>query len=176
MKHTTRYSSGEFVVGQVFNSKSDLQGLQRFTQLKHTKSCILKKKLLVLKCKKAEGRQCPWKLRVMLVKDTCLFVINKYKGSHTCVNPCFNRYHHQLDSSLVAVHIKAILKARFTLLATIIQASVIEKWGYEISYKKTFDGKHKALRHLFGDFYQSYTKLSCFFLALEQTNLGCIVI
>ena len=57
-----------------------------------------------------------------------------------------------------------------------IQASVIEKWGYEISYKKALDGKHKAIRQLFGDFSQSYTKLPRLFLAIEQSNPGCVVI
>ena len=69
------------------------------------------------------------------------------------------RDHHQLDSNLVAAHIKAILKAQFTLTTTAIQTSVMEKWGYEISYKKTLDGKHKEHRRLFGDFSQSYTEL-----------------
>ena len=72
------------------------------------------KKLLVLNCKKAEECQCPWKLCAMLVKDTFLFVINKYKGSHTYVNPCLNQDHHQL-SNLVVAHIKGIIKAQFTL-------------------------------------------------------------
>ena len=85
------------------------------------------KKLFVLRCKKAEECQFLWKLRVMVVKDTFLFVINKYKGPHTCVNPCFNRDHHQLDSNVVAAHIKAIIKAQFTLTMTAIQASVMEK-------------------------------------------------
>ena len=58
----------------------------------------------------------------------------------------------------------------------VIQASVMEKWGYEISYKKALDGKHKALKQLFGDFSQSYIKLPCLFLAIEQANLGCVVI
>ena len=105
-----------------------------------------------------------------------LFVINKYKGSHTCVNPCLNQDHHQLDSNLVATHIKGIIKAQFTLSTVVIQESVMEKWGYEISYKNTLDGNHKALRQLFGDFSQSHTELSFLFLALEQTNPGCIVI
>ena len=91
----------------------------------------------------------------MVVKHTCLFFINKYKGPHTCVNPCLNRDHHQLDSNVVATHIKAIIKAQFTLTTTAIQESVMKKWGYEISYKKTFDGKHKTLKQLFGDFSQS---------------------
>ena len=77
---------------------------------------------------------------------------------------------------MVVAHIKAIIKAQFTLTTTPIQASVIEKWGYEISYKKTLDGKHKALRQLFGDFSQSYTELPRLFLAKEQANLGCVVI
>ena len=95
----------------------------------------------------------------MVVKDTCLFFIIKYIGSHTCVNPCLNWDHHQLDSNLVAAHIKAIIMAQFTLTTAAIQASVMEKWGYKISYKKTLDGKHKAIRQLFGDFSQSYTEL-----------------
>ena len=52
----------------------------------------------------------------------------------------------------------------------------MEKWGYEISYKKALDGKHKTLKHLFGEFSQSYTKFPCLFLALEQANPGCVVI
>ena len=84
-------------------------------------------KLLVLRCKKAEECQCVWKPRAMVVKNTCLFVINKYKGPHTCVDPCLNRDHHQLDSNLVVAHIKAIIKAQFTLTMTAIQESVMEK-------------------------------------------------
>ena len=149
MQHTTGYSSGEFVVDQVFNSKSDLQEAANIYSIKAHQEFVAvpsSKKLLVLRCKKAEECRYPWKLRAMVVKDTCLFVINKYKGPHTCVNPCFNQDHHQLDSNLVAAHIKVIIKAQFTLTTTAIQASVMEKWGYEISYKKVLDGKHKAIR------------------------------
>ena len=86
------------------------------------------KQLLVLRFKKAEECQCPWKLRAMLVKDTCLFVIIKYNRLHTCVNPCLNRDHHQLNSNLVDAHIKGIIKAQFTLSVAAIQESVMEKW------------------------------------------------
>ena len=63
----------------------------------------------------------------MVVKDTFLFVINKYKGPHTCVSPCLNRDHHQLDSNVVAAYIKTIIKAQLTLTTAAIQASVMEK-------------------------------------------------
>ena len=81
-----------------------------------------------------------------------------------------------MDSNAVAAHIKALIKAQFTLTTTAIQASVMEKLEHEISYKKALDGKHKALRQLFGDFSQSYTQLPRLFLAIEQANPGCVVI
>ena len=77
---------------------------------------------------------------------------------------------------MVTAHIKAIIKAQFTLTTAAIQASLMEKWGCEISYKKALDGKHKALRQLFGDFSKSYTQLSRLFLAIEQANPICVVI
>ena len=126
-----------------------------------------KKKLLVLRCKKAKKCQCPWKLYAMVVKDTSFFAINKYKGPHTCVNHYLNRDHQQLDSNLVADHINAMIKVRFTLLVAAIQATIMEKFGYEISYKKALVEKHKTLTNLFGDFHNSYVKLPRFFMALE---------
>ena len=176
---TTGNSSGEFVIGQVFNSKSDLQEAAKIYSIKAHQEYVVvasSKKLLVLRCKKAEECHCTWKLRAMVVKDTSLFVINKYTGPHTCANPCLNRDHHQLDSQLVSTHIKTLIQAQFTLSTATIQASVMEKWGYQISYKKALDGKHKAIRQLFGDFSQSYTKLPRFFLGIEQSNPGCVVV
>ena len=178
-QETTCYASGEFVVGQVFNAKSELQEVAKIYSIRAHQEFVVvasSKKLLVLRCKKAEECQCQWKLRAMVVKDTSLFVIKKYTRPHTCVNPCLNRDHHQLDSKLVAAHIQAIIKAQFTLSPAAIQAIVMEKWGYEISYKKALDGKHKAFRHLFGDFSQSYTDLPRLLLGIEQANPRCVVI
>ena len=177
--HTIGYSSGEFVIGQVFNSKSYLQEAAKIYSIKAHQEFVVvasSKKLLVIRCKKAEECHYPWKLHAMVVKDTSLFVITKYTRPHTCVNPFLNRDHHQLDSNLVIAHIKAIIKAQFTLTMAAIQESVMEKWGYEMSYKKALDGKHKAIRQLFGDFSQSYTKVPCLFFAIKQANPECVVI
>ena len=56
-----------------------------------------------------------------------------------------------------------MIKAQFTLSVTAIQASIVEKFGYQISYKKKSKVKLKALTNLFGDFYKSYAELSHFF-------------
>ena len=61
MQHTTGYSSGEFVVCQVFNSKSDLQEAAKIYSIKAHQEFVVvasSKKLFVLRCKKVEECQC----------------------------------------------------------------------------------------------------------------------
>ena len=67
-----------------------------------------------------------------------------------------------------------MIKARISLTVASIQSSIMEKFGYQISYKKAFLGKHKGITNLFGDLYKSYAQLPHFFIALEQANPRCI--
>ena len=62
-------------------------------------------------------------------------------------------------------------KAQFTLSIAAIQVTIMEKFGYEISYKKTLVGKHKTLTNLFGDFHRVVT----FLHGLKHANLRCVV-
>ena len=103
----------------------------------------------------------------MVIKGTSLYAINKYNGSHKCVNPCLNQDHQQLDSNLIVAHIQGMIKTQFTLSVVAIQASIMEKFGYQISYKKTSKVKLKVLTNLFGDFYKSYAELPHFFVGLK---------
>ena len=58
MQHTTGYSSGEFVIGQFNNSKSDLQEAAKIYSITAHQEYVIvasSKKLLVLRCKKAKN-------------------------------------------------------------------------------------------------------------------------
>ncbi|RVX09510.1 hypothetical protein CK203_015373 [Vitis vinifera] len=82
------HSTGEFIVGQIFNSKGDLQhAVKMYSINSHQEYIVLSstKKLLVLRCKKAEQSQCPWRLRVTVVKGTSLFEITNIVA-HTHVS------------------------------------------------------------------------------------------
>ena len=156
VNYNTANSSEEFIVGQVFTFKAALQdAVKLYSIYAHQQYVVVasSKKLLVLKCKKVDECQCTWKLHAMVVKDTSFFALNKYKGPHTCVNPYLNQDHQQLDSNFVVDHIKAMIKAQFTLSVAAIQATIMEKFKYEISYKALV-GKHKALTILFRDFHK----------------------
>ena len=178
MNYNTANSSGEFVVSQVFTPKAALQDVVKLYSIKAHQQYVIvasSKKLIVLRCKKADEYQCTWKFRAMVAKDTSFFLISKYKGPHACVNSCLNQDHQQLDSNLVADHIKAMTKAQFTLSVAAFQATIMEKFGYEISYKEALVGKHNTLTILFVDFHKSYVELPLFFMALEQPNPGFVV-
>ena len=61
MNHNTRNSSGEYVVGQVFYSIGALQDPVKLYSINaHQQYVVISssKKLLVLRCKKAEECQC----------------------------------------------------------------------------------------------------------------------
>ena len=71
MNYNTANASGEFVVGQVFTSKVVLQDAVKLYSIKADQQYVIiafSKKLLVLRCKKAEECQCTWKLRAMVEK------------------------------------------------------------------------------------------------------------
>ncbi|KAL6318599.1 hypothetical protein AAG906_000677 [Vitis piasezkii] len=150
-------------------SSHDLQHVKMFSIKAHQEFIVYRSNasVLVLQCKKAP--QCQWRLRAMTVKDTGMFRITKYKGPHTCVNPCINQDHSQLDSSFVSKYIETLVKAKMTITVVAIQV-VMEQFGYQISYQKAMKAKRKAMTQLFGDWYKSYAELPRFFLALEQSN------
>ena len=60
----------------------------------------------------------------MIVKDTGMFRITKYKVPHTCVNPCIKQDHSQLDSSFVSKYIETLVNAEMTIIVAAIQAAI----------------------------------------------------
>ncbi|KAL6314595.1 hypothetical protein AAG906_026935 [Vitis piasezkii] len=112
---------------------------------------------------------------VLQCKNTGMFRITKYKGPHTCVNPCINQDHSQLDSSFVSKYIETLVKAEMTVTIGAIQAVVAEQFGYQISYQKAMKAKRKAMTRLFGDWYKSYAELPRFFPCLRAVKSGCIM-
>ena len=80
----------------------------------------------------------------MVVKDTSIFRITKYKGPHTCVNPCINYDNSQMDSSFVSEYIETLVMTQMTITVVAIQV-VAKQFGYQISYKKTMKAKRKTM-------------------------------
>ena len=160
-KPTLGNIDGELSIGQIFPSKSYLQhAVKMFSIKSHQEFTVYRSNasVLVLKCKKI--LECQWQLRAMTVKDTGMFRITKYKGPHTCVNPCINQDHSQLDSRFVSKYIETLVKTKMTITIVAIQVVVVEQFGYQISYQKVMKAKRKAMTLLFGDWCKSFAELS----------------
>ena len=73
--------------GQVFNSKYNLQEAVKIYSIKGHQEFVFvasAKKLLVLKCKKAEECQCLWKLRATVVKIVAYLLSTNIKAAYLC--------------------------------------------------------------------------------------------
>ena len=117
---------GELSISQIFSSKSYLQHVVKMFSIKsHQDFTVYRSNVsvLVLKCKKTP--ECQWRLREMTVKDTSMFRIIKYKGPHTCVNPCINWDHSHLDSIFVSEYIETLVKVEMTITIVAIQVVVV---------------------------------------------------
>ena len=93
MNYNTKNSCREILVGQVFTSKVSLKDVVKLYSIKENQHYMIvasSKKLLVLRCKKVEECQCPWKLRAMVVKYTYFFTINKCKVMKTHLSDKYN--------------------------------------------------------------------------------------
>jgi len=54
-------------------------------------------------------------------------------------------------------------------------SEISNRFGYSISYQKTWNAKQNALAKAFGDWEDSYNELPRWFEAVQQTNLGTII-
>lgn len=143
---------GEFFVGQRFLTKKDLQNAVKAYSIKVHQEFVVAystANLWVVKCKQAP--QCPWRLRASVPNGTTFFKIRKYAGPHACINLAVNRDHAQLDAEFIARHIKDLVKGQITITSASIQAEIAEKFNYDISRKKAWMAKQKAIVELFGE-------------------------
>ncbi|KAG8382511.1 hypothetical protein BUALT_Bualt05G0084900 [Buddleja alternifolia] len=163
----------ELYAGQRFNTKDELQNAVKSYSIRVHQQYVVTNSspnFWVLKCKQAP--QCPWRLRASIRHGTSFFEIKKYSGPHTCVSPIINRDHVQLDSSFIANQIKALVKAQILITLLAIQAEISDKFNYDISKKKAWQAKQKAIVELFGDWLESYKLLPRYMDVLQRENPG----
>ena len=127
-----------------------------------------------MKCKRHQESGCKWRLRACQRKTHELFKITQYDGPHKCVYPRLSRDHPQLNSNLLAQEIESQVKAEPSITVAALNAKVIDKFSYDVSYKKMWYTKQKAIKNIFGDWDTFYRVLPRFIIALEKYN-GTIV-
>ena len=72
-----------------------------------------------------------------------MFEITQYKSPHTCVYARVNEDHNQLDASLICRTICSFVKDEPSISIVMLQNIIKEKFKFNVSYYKVWDGKRK---------------------------------
>ncbi|CAH9131011.1 unnamed protein product [Cuscuta epithymum] len=168
----------ELKKGLIFKDKADLKrAVQLYSIKRHRMYEVVETKTIVwsLKCAKHKEGGCRWRLLACKRKSHQRFEITKYDGPHQCVYQSLSRDHPMLDSNLLAREIENQVKVEPSItVAALIEVSK-DKFSYDVSYKKMWHAKQKAIHTVFGDWEKSYKMLPKFIAALEKCNNMIVV-
>jgi len=105
------------------------------------------------------GNGCYWRMRVSFSKKCKRWELKKLNCIHTCINSFISQDHVRLGSSVIAHNIVHLVKTNLGIKIQTLIADMHQRFGYTISYKKTWTTKQKALEMTFGSWEQSYSYL-----------------
>ncbi|XP_021727171.1 uncharacterized protein LOC110694303 [Chenopodium quinoa] len=132
-------------------------------------------KVLHLRCKK----NCGWSLQgTKKSEHSDGFTIVTYKGPHreTCFTEVLSTNHAHLDSSIISDFVKSFVQKDPCLKVEFIQELISKHFQFDVSYRRAWYAREKAIAEVFGDWESSYGRLLHFMEALKQSNPGTVVV
>ncbi|KAH1261728.1 hypothetical protein GmHk_02G004531 [Glycine max] len=96
---------------------------------------------------------CPFYMRAILSKKIDTWKVTQWGGPHTCLNMTMTQNHEKLDSDLIV---------------TCVVERINSEFAYKVSYKKAWLAKQKAIAIEYGDWDESYAKLSSWLTHMQN--------
>lgn len=177
----TYNNGGEFEVGQQFDSLQQLKDAVKSYSIARNQTIRVveaEPEKYVVECKRKEQCSCSWRLRG--VKDPTLstFKIVRYNGPHAsnCVGDIDSGDHKLLTSEFVCNALLDVIRVDPSLKIKTMVQLVKEKFdGFQITYKRAWLAKQKAIKLIYGDWEGSYEQLPKYMQALKESNPGTVV-
>ncbi|KAH1205229.1 hypothetical protein GmHk_16G045980 [Glycine max] len=104
-----------------------------------------------------EESPCLFYMRAILSKKTDAWKVTHWGGPHTCLNMTMTQDHEKLDSNLIA---------------TCVVERINSEFSYKVSYRKAWMAKQKAIAIEYGDWEESYAKLSSWLTHMQNHSPG----
>ncbi|KAK4254710.1 hypothetical protein QN277_010052 [Acacia crassicarpa] len=161
-------------LGQQFPSKSELQHAVKLHCMKsHRTSKVYKsdERRLLMRCEH-HANGCPWNMRAIVQHNGNSWMVRKWANDHTCLNQSLTRDHKQLDSDIICAAIISMLRDDPAVKPVLIQERIKRLYGYNITYKKAWKAKMKAIVKLYGDWEESFAFLPHWLTYMTQCNMG----
>ncbi|XP_027348462.1 uncharacterized protein LOC113860033 [Abrus precatorius] len=109
------------------------------------------------------------------VKNGYFWKIQKYNGPHTCTVGIISQDHRKLDTDTIAECIKLMVKFDPSFKIKVVIGEIQSRFGYMISYRKTWLAKQKAIEKVFGQWEASFEALPQWCIAMCDAVRGSIV-
>ncbi|KAL5172644.1 hypothetical protein HKD37_16G045356 [Glycine soja] len=115
---------------------------------------------------------CPFYMRAILSKKTDSWKVTQRGGPHTCLNMTMTQDHEKLDSDLIDTCVVGMIREDPSIKISLIQERINSQFAYKVSYKKVWLAKQKAIAIEYGDWDESYAKLSSWLTHMQNHSPG----
>jgi MULE transposase domain len=119
--------------------------------------------------------KCPWRVRAAVKDGDTHWTVTRIGGDHSCLcppNDDENQDHRKLDSDVIASRIVGLVSDHPKTSGKQIVHMMWSEFGFQVSYKKAWAAKYKALKIAFGDWEESYNRVPRFLNAAEACMPG----
>ncbi|KAH1222506.1 hypothetical protein GmHk_12G035645 [Glycine max] len=166
----------ELYVGMEFDSKDAVKNaVKQYVMKVHQSFKVVESKTnkYVICCvnKNAEC-PCPFYMRAIISKKTDTWKVTQWGGPHTCLNMTMTQDHEKLDSDLIVTCVVDMIREDSSIKISLIQERINSEFAYKVSYKKAWLAKQKAIAIEYGDWDESYAKLSSWLTHMQNHSPG----
>ncbi|KAH1198511.1 hypothetical protein GmHk_18G052075 [Glycine max] len=159
---TTFNVGEELYVGMDFDSKDAVKNaLKQYVMKVHQSFKVVETKshkYIVCCPNNSAESPCPFYMRAILSKKIDAWKVTQWSGLHTCLNMTMTQDHEKLDSDLIA---------------TCVVERINSEFSYKVSYRKAWIAKQKAIAIEYGNWEESYAKLSTWLAT--SPRLSCVL-
>ncbi|KAL5184407.1 hypothetical protein HKD37_17G048115 [Glycine soja] len=166
----------ELYVGMEFDSKDAVKNaLKQYVMKVHQSFKVVESKsnkYVVCCLNKNAECPCPFYMRAILSKKIDTWKVTQWGGPHTCLNMTMTQDHEKLDSNLIATCVVGMVREDPLIKISLIQERINSEFAYKVSYKKAWLAKQKAIAIEYGDWDESYAKLSSWLTHMQNHSPG----
>ncbi|KAL5134188.1 hypothetical protein HKD37_03G007395 [Glycine soja] len=166
----------ELYVGMEFDSKDAVKNaVKQYVMRVHQSFKVVESKwdkYVVCCLNRNADCPCPFYMRSILSKKTDSWKVTQWGGPHTCLNMTMTQDHEKLDSDLIATCVVGMIREDPSIKISLIQERINSQFAYKVSYKKAWLAKQKAIAIEYGDWDESYAKLSSWLTHMQNHSPG----
>ncbi|KAL5190441.1 hypothetical protein HKD37_04G009878 [Glycine soja] len=169
---TTFNVGQELYVGMDFDSKDAVKNaLKQYVMKVHQSFKIVETKShkYIVCCPNNNAESpCPFYMRTILSKKTDAWKVTQWGRPHICLNMTMTQDHEKLDSDLIATCVVGMIREDSSIKKILIQERINNEFSYKVSYRKAWMAKQKMIAIEYGNWEESYAKLSSWLTHMQN--------